>query len=80
MRASWSKDAPYMFTNVKGGGAHGHRDYNSITMVGYGNTLLADSGYFEYDTSDAFRQWGVSTEAHNTVLINNQNQVNNHLF
>ena len=75
-----------MFTNVKGGGAHGHRDYNSITMVGYGNTLLADSGYFEYDTSDAFRQWGVSTEAHNTVLINNQNQVkgdyeaNNYLY
>ncbi len=78
LRGGWSENSPYLFTNVRGGGAHGHRDYNSITMIGYGNTLIADSGYFEYDTTDDYRQYGVSTEAHSTVMINNTNQTSNY--
>ncbi len=78
LRGGWSSNSPYLFTNVRGGGSHGHRDYNSITMIGYGNTLIADSGYFEYDTTDDYRQYGVSTEAHSTVWINETNQTSNY--
>ena len=78
LRGSWSKNSPYLFTNVRGGAAHAHRDYNSITLIGYGNTLIADSGYFEYDSTDEYRQYGVSTEAHNTVTINNTNQISDY--
>lgn len=75
LRGGWWKNSPHIFTSVRGGGHHGHRDYNAIVLNAYGRTLLNDSGYFTYDSTDPYRQYGTSTRAHNTVVINNTNQL-----
>lgn len=76
MRANWTKNSPYIFTNVRGGGGHGHSDDNGIIAYAYGRILLTDAGTFEYDGNDPLRQWGISSVAHNTVVINDLNQKN----
>ncbi len=78
MRANWSVDSPFLFTNVRGGGhGHGHSDDNHVLVYAYGRTLLCDSGIFTYDNSDPYRQWGLSSVAHNTVVINDTSQRRN---
>lgn len=74
MRGSWDKSAPYLVTNARGGGQHGHHDYNTIWLNAYGRILLSDMGIFSYTTDDPYRMWGMSTRAHNTVLINDTSQ------
>lgn len=73
MRSQWSDDALYLFTNVRGGGAHGHFDDNSLIVMGYGQHLLSDAGYVTYSTG-VDRNLAVSTKMHNTVSINDENQ------
>lgn len=75
MRADWSKGSPYLFTNVKGGGAHGHADDNGLIVYAYGRTLLNDAGIFTYSGGD-LRKWATSSTAHNTVIMNDRSQVN----
>lgn len=75
MRADWTQNSPYLFTNVRGGGAHGHRDYNGVIVYAYGRTLLNDAGIFTYTSTDPYRKWGTSTVAHNTVVINDKSQI-----
>lgn len=74
MRADWSKTAPYLFTNVRGGGQHGHADYNGIVLSAYNRILLTDAGKFTYESTDPYRVYAQSTKAHNTVMINDTNQ------
>jgi len=74
LRASWSKNSPWLFTNARGGGGHGHNDFNSIVLHAYGRTLLNDSGYFSYDGENEYNAYGKSTKAHNTVLVNDISQ------
>jgi len=76
MRADWSLESPYLYTNVRGGGAHGHQDDNSIIAIAYDRILLNDSGIFTYTESDPYRKWGKSVRAHNTVEISGQTQSN----
>ena len=75
MRANWTNNSPYLFTNVRGGGAHGHSDFNHVTVYAYGRTLLNDAGRFVYEDSDPGRIFGVSTAAHNSVVIDDKSQV-----
>ncbi|MBR5506135.1 MAG: S-layer homology domain-containing protein, partial [Clostridia bacterium] len=72
MRSEWSDDALYLFTNVRGGGAHGHYDDNSLIVMGNGQHLLTDAGYVTYSVG-ADRNLAVSTKMHNTVSINDEN-------
>ena len=74
MRSGFDKEAVYLFTDVRGGGGHSHCDENSIIMAAYSKTLLCDSGVFSYTTEDPYRIWGISTRAHNTVEIDENNQ------
>ncbi|MBE7051759.1 MAG: hypothetical protein E7395_04230 [Ruminococcaceae bacterium] len=74
MRADWSKTSPYLFTNVRGGGQHGHTDYNGIILSAYNRILLTDAGKFTYDSTDPYRVYAMSTRAHNTVMINDASQ------
>lgn len=74
MRSGWTKNAPYLFTNVRGGGQHGHTDYNGVIVYAYGKVLLNDAGIFTYTSTDPYRKWGISSAAHNTVLINDTTQ------
>lgn len=75
MQADWTAESPYLFTNVRGGGTHGHRDYNGVIMYAYGRMLLNDAGIFTYTSTDPYRRWGTSTVAHNTVVINDGSQI-----
>ena len=74
LRSDWSTNGIWLFTNVRGGGNHGHRDYNALTLQGYGRKLLIDSGYFVYDMSLESSVYGKSTLAHNTVVVNDTSQ------
>ena len=74
LRSDWSTDGTWILTNVRGGGNHGHKDYNSITLHAFGRRLLIDSGYFEYDSTNDYTAYGKSTEGHNTVMINDTSQ------
>lgn len=74
LRAGWSKDSPFLFTNVRGGGSHAHQDANAVIVHGYDNVLLCDSGTVSFDHTDPVRQWALSSEAHNTVVINDTQQ------
>ncbi len=74
LRDNWTKNSPWLFTNARGGGQHGHRDANGIVLFAYGRNLLTDAGIFSYTGTDPYRQWGVSSVAHNTVVINDSNQ------
>lgn len=74
MRSDWGNDAIYLHTNVRGGGGHGHADDNSIILMGNGKRLLVDAGKFTYNSYDATRLYGQSTQGHNTVVINDASQ------
>ena len=74
LRSDWGRDAVYLFTQARGGGAHGHQDDNHITLLAGGRVLLTDAGIFTYTPDDPYRRWGVSPLAHNTVCINELEQ------
>lgn len=72
MRSDWSKNASYLFTNVRNGGTHGHYDDNGIIAISNGRNLLVDAGYVTYSGGEE-RSMAVSTNGHNTVSINDEN-------
>ncbi|MBE7051216.1 MAG: DNRLRE domain-containing protein [Ruminococcaceae bacterium] len=74
MRSKWGSNAIYLHTNVRGGGGHGHADDNSIILFGNGKRLLVDAGKFNYNSYDPARLYGLSTQGHNTVVINDSSQ------
>lgn len=73
MRSDWSNKAHYLFTNVRGGGTHGHYDDNSLIIFAYGRNLICDAGYVSYSGGDE-RALAMSTLNHNTIEINGENQ------
>lgn len=76
MRADWTNETPFLFTNVRGGtDGHGHAADGHIDVYAYGRPLLTDSGIFSYTDTNPGRIYGLSTRAHNTVVINGANQV-----
>jgi hypothetical protein len=72
LRSGWDEDDLYMHIN-DGNGNHGHHDNMGLIAYAYGKRLLIDSGRFAYIDEDPRRQWLVSTEAHNTIEIGNNN-------
>lgn len=54
--------------------AHGHADALSFLMHVDGQVFLADPGTYSYQTDPEWRNYFVSTRAHNTVCIDGQNQ------
>ncbi|MCA9159095.1 MAG: heparinase II/III-family protein, partial [Planctomycetales bacterium] len=53
-----------------GGYGHAHADSLSLLLFSNGHELLSDLGY----THTAYRAWTLATAAHNTVVIDGQNQ------
>ena len=72
MRSDWTKNALYLYTNVRGTGGHAHQDDNGVIVMAYDRILLPDSGIFTYTKTDPDRIYGISTRAHNTVEVNNR--------
>lgn len=54
--------------------AHGHADALSTTLRAFGEDLLVDPGTYDYFTYPEFRDYFRSTRAHNTVVIDDQDQ------
>ncbi|MDY6876443.1 MAG: alginate lyase family protein [Chloroflexota bacterium] len=76
MRSDWTKDARYLlFDAGPYGGPHGHEDKLSIELFAFGQAFIVDSSSYTYDTTNPFRAHFVSSQAHNTVLVDGQSQV-----
>jgi len=54
--------------------AHGHADALSFLMQINGYPIFVDSGTYSYHVSKEWREYFVSTMAHNTVCIDGENQ------
>ncbi|PET44978.1 hypothetical protein CN514_21305 [Bacillus sp. AFS001701] len=54
---------------------HKHHDDLSFTIFGHGQPLLVDSGKYNYVYNSPERKYVVSTKAHNTVVVDNENTV-----
>jgi hypothetical protein len=54
--------------------AHGHADALSFIMHVNGLPIFIDSGTYSYHVDKIWREYFVSTMAHNTICIDNQNQ------
>jgi hypothetical protein len=73
-RTGWGEDRPFedeIHTSLRFGPPqfmHGHLDGGSVTLYGYGERLLVDAGKYRYEDT-AWRDWFVSREAHNVVVI-----------
>ena len=78
MRTGWNDDDKYMFIENEDtdyGGSHNHPDDLSLVMYAYGKRLIADPGVYTYDVGDTVGEWlRYTTEAHNTVEVNNNKQ------
>lgn len=74
MRSGWGTDARYLFMNVKQEPSHRHTDDNSIIYYAYGRQLLVDPGTYSYSDEQISNWLRFSTEAHNTIEINQQSQ------
>ncbi len=71
LRSGWGPDDVYIQTNADGGvKSHGHFDDMGINMFAYGQYLLADPKYMNYDNNNPYRAWQNSARAHNMVEIN----------
>lgn len=54
--------------------AHGHADALSVTLNINGHSIFVDPGTYSYHVSKEWRDYFVSTMAHNTICIDNMNQ------
>jgi len=53
---------------------HGHADTLSFTLRAFGTEVLVDPGTYDYFSYPKWRKYFRSTRAHNTVVIDGQNQ------
>jgi hypothetical protein len=54
--------------------AHGHADALAFTLRAFGEDVLVDPGTYDYFTYPQWRKYFRSTRAHNTVVIDGQDQ------
>ncbi len=74
MRNGWDADAQWSFFDAGPfGTAHQHYDELHLSIDAYGRALLVDAGRFSYNKGP-FRDYFVSTAAHNTILVDGANQ------
>lgn len=74
MRSGWVKDDLYLlFDTGPYGTGHQHEDQLSFVLYGRGRMLIDEGGNYTYDRSK-WRRYVLSTESHNTVLVDNRPQ------
>jgi uncharacterized heparinase superfamily protein len=54
--------------------SHAHADALSLEVCAFGQTLLTDSGGYSYHAAPEWRNYFRSSRAHNTVVVDDQNQ------
>ena len=76
MRDGWSTHANYMLFDCGPHGSlncgHAHADVLSFDLAANGRTILIDPGTYTYTGSKSLRDWFRSSQAHNTVTIDDQ--------
>lgn len=77
-RSDWSETADYLFFDVGKMGffsaGHSHADYLSFDLCFSGISYIADVGTYSYQDS-FWRNYGRGTRAHNTIIIDDHDQV-----
>jgi len=69
MRSGWEADDLYLMFEVGPFGiGHQHEDKLGLFLWGWGKPLLTEAGTYSYDHSK-WRRFVLSTEAHNTVMV-----------
>ena len=79
MRTDWSANDNYLLvenSDTSYAGSHNHPDDLSLVAYAYGKRLLVDPGVYDYATSGPGVWLRETTEAHNTVEVNNNPQAN----
>lgn len=76
MRDGWHKEANYLLFDCGPHGTmncgHAHADALSIDLAANGRTTLVDPGTFTYTGSEQARDWFRSSQAHNTLIVDNK--------
>jgi hypothetical protein len=62
---------PFGFKTIA---THGHADALSFELHAYGQTLLVDPGVYSYFLGNDWRNYFRSTRAHNTIVVDGQDQ------
>ena len=76
MRSDWTRNARYLlFDAGPYGGHHGHEDKLSIEVFAFGQSFIVDPGSYTYNITDPFRAYFMSSQAHNTVLVDGKSQI-----
>lgn len=74
LRDGWSANANYLLFDCGPHGTmncgHAHADALSFELAVNGSTLLVDPGTYTYTGSQEMRNWFRSSNAHNTVTVN----------
>lgn len=79
MRSGWDRDDRYLlFESGPFGIGHQHEDKLSMFVYAYGRPLLTEAGTYSYDQSK-YRRYVLGTWAHNTILVDGQEQHRNGL-
>lgn len=80
MRSGWGETEPFenerylLFSSLSNHPWHAHFDILSVIADGHGHELLKDPGRFTYNDDDPDRDHVKSTAAHNTIVIDGQDQ------
>lgn len=80
MRTDWSRDAIWAMLDAgPEGHAHMHEDKLAVQLFAYRESMLADLGFYAYDTSD-MRKYCTGSFCHNTGVVDSmsQNRTKNH--
>ena len=74
MRTDWTRDAIWAMLDAgPEGQAHMHEDKLAFQLSAYGENMLADLGFYAYDTSD-MRKYCITSYSHNTGIVDGQSQ------
>ncbi|MBN1874394.1 MAG: alginate lyase family protein [Anaerolineae bacterium] len=74
MRTGWRPDAIWaLFDGGPFGYGHQHEDKLHFLLHAYGRLLLTEGGNYAYDDSE-MRRYVLSTQAHNTIRVDEQDQ------
>ena len=68
------KDLYMAFDGGPYGAHHQHEDKLSFWLAAYGRTLIVDPGRYLYDNTTPFRGYLMQTRAHNTILVDGEDQ------
>jgi hypothetical protein len=74
MRSGWTTDDQYLMMNTKQEISHRHPDDNAIIYYANGRPLLVDPGTMSYSDEPISNWLRYSTEAHNTIEMNDTAQ------